>query len=106
MSAAYCATTSGFVWTLPPEIAAVPWLTTSQISTAQTSSNGCGSVCENLYAGDFSKLLIGLRNDISVYVTRDAKFDTDTVSFLVTARIAVQPTHKHAFTKVIDFVSV
>lgn len=63
----------------------LPWYQTTSCSDAITQ--GTSSVAGNVYAGDFTKGLLVVRQGLEIFVSRDAYIATDEVAFLITARV-------------------
>lgn len=80
----------------------LPWYTSTSISDARTQ--GTGADASNLYAGDFAQLLLGVRQDIDVYVTRDAAITTDELYIIVTWRGDVHPTRAGSFGRLVGIL--
>ena len=80
----------------PPAIAGVPMLTTSAIQTDAGSSNNES----NAYVGNFSNLLIGLRNDVRVEVLRERFATTHEYAFVAHCRFDIAISHAASFHKI------
>ena len=80
----------------PPAIAGIPMLTTSAIQTDAGSSNNES----NAYVGNFSNLLIGLRNDVRVEVLRERFATTHEYAFVAHCRFDIAISHAASFHKI------
>ena len=80
----------------PPAIAGIPMLTTSAIQIDAGSSNNES----NAYVGNFSNLLIGLRNDVRVEVLRERFATTHEYAFVAHCRFDIAISHAASFHKI------
>ncbi|MDA8860065.1 phage major capsid protein, partial [Paracoccaceae bacterium] len=80
----------------PPAIAGIPMLTTSAIQTDAGSSNNES----NAYVGNFSNLLIGLRNDVRIEVLRERFATTHEYAFIAHCRFDIAISHAASFYKI------
>jgi HK97 family phage major capsid protein len=71
-------------------------LTTTQIPV----DLGTGTNESTIYAGDFSKLMIGLRSDVRVEVLKERYADNLQYGFLIHARYDVVASHANAFCRI------
>lgn len=84
----------------PAVIGAVPWLTTSAVPVAQTQ--GTSTDCSSIIAGDFSQLIIGMRQDVRLQVLNERFLaDNGQIGFLASMRVDVQVEHPAAFAKLV-----
>lgn len=79
---------------VPPAIAEVPRLTT----TALPTNLGAGTNESVIFAGDWSKLLIGVRSALRVEILRERYADNLQYGFLAHLRVDVAAEHEAAFT--------
>lgn len=87
--------TTGQPLATPPALSAIPMLTT----TALPVNLGNGGDESLVLAGDFSRLLIGVRSSIRIEVSRELFSENLQVGFLAHARIDIAAEHNAAFTK-------
>lgn len=80
--------------TIPPVIASIPMLTTTKIAT----NGGVGTNESKVFAGDFSKLLIGVRHSLRIEVLKERYADTNQYAFVAVLRADVAAEHEAAFT--------
>jgi len=80
----------------PPAIANIPVLTTSAIQTDAGSSNNES----NAYVGNFSNLLIGLRNAIRIEVLRERFAENHQFAFVCHCRFDTAISHAASFHKI------
>jgi HK97 family phage major capsid protein len=79
-----------------PAIAAIPKLVTNQIGNAFTV--GTSNDCSEIYIGDFTQLMVGLRTDLRFARVLDQRFaDTLEVGLLAYLRADVQLQHPEGF---------
>jgi HK97 family phage major capsid protein len=71
-------------------------LTTTQIPV----NLGTGTNESTIYAGDFSKLMIGIRSDVRVEVLKERYADNLQYGFLIHARYDVVASHPNAFCRI------
>jgi HK97 family phage major capsid protein len=88
--------TTGQPLNVPPAIAGVPMLTTSSIQV----DAGAGNDESNLYVGNFTSLMIGMRNDIRVEVLRERYADTHQYAFVAHMRFDIAIAHAASFHKI------
>ena len=85
---------------VPPALANVQVMTTTSIPT----DGGSGSNESTVIAGDFSKLLVGVRSDIRVEVSREAFASTHQFGFVAHLRADIAAEQNSHFT-VLDAVT-
>ena len=85
---------------IPPAIAKVPMLTTSKMPVTL----GAGDDESIILAGDWSRLMIGVRTDITVGVLRERYADTWQYGFVAVMRADIAAEHEAAFTKLTGVV--
>jgi len=85
---------------LPAPIAALPWLVTTNVSD-EAEQGSSGAVCSTLYMGDWTRGMLGVRQQIEVYITRDVYLANDEVALLVTWRGDFQPEDPAAFCRLV-----
>jgi HK97 family phage major capsid protein len=89
---------------LPKPIAALPWRVTTNVS--DTEEHGAsGAVASTLYLADWTKGMLGVRQNIEVYMTRDAFLTTDQAAFLITFRGDFQPEDATAFCRLVGVLA-
>ena len=81
---------------VPPAISGIPMLTTSSIQV----DAGSGNDESNIYVGNFSNLLIGMRNNIRIEVLRERYADTHQYAFVAHMRFDVAIAHAASFHKI------
>jgi HK97 family phage major capsid protein len=81
---------------VPPAISGIPMLTTSSIQV----DAGSGNDESNIYVGNFSNLMIGMRNDIRIEVLRERYADTHQYAFVAHMRFDVAIAHAASFHKI------
>ena len=88
--------TTGQPLNAPTSIAGIPMLTTSAIQT----DAGSGNDESTAYIGNFSNLLIGLRNDIRIEVLRERFATTHEYAFIAHCRFDIAISHAASFHKI------
>jgi HK97 family phage major capsid protein len=85
----------------PPSIASIPRLSTNQIPTTLTVGSS-GAVCSEIYVGQWSSLLVGIRTDMRFQVRALTERYIDNLQYglLCYLRADVQLAHPSAFTVV------
>lgn len=86
---------NGMPATVPKMVADIPLLTTTAASIAETQ--GISSVASSIVYGDYSKLLIGMREEINIRVLQELYAGTGHVGILLHMRADVQLAHAAAF---------
>ena len=81
---------------VPPAISGIPMLTTSSIQT----DAGSGNNESNMYLGNFSNLMIGVRNEVRVEVLRERFADTHQYAFVAHMRFDVAVSQASSFHKI------
>jgi HK97 family phage major capsid protein len=79
---------------VPPAIANVPMLVTSKIPT----NGGSGTNESNIFAGDWSRLMIGVRSQLQIGILRERYADTGQYAFVAHLRADVAAEQEAAFT--------
>lgn len=74
----------------PEYLQGIPWLETSSIPT-NLVVGGSGANCTDLFAGDFSQLLIGVREDLNVKVYHELYAGTGEIGVQFSVRWDIQP---------------
>ncbi len=87
--------TDGQPINVPPAIANVPRLTTSKIPT----NLGVGTNESVILAGDWSRLMVGVRTAITITVLRERYADNYQYGFLAAMRADIAAEQEAAFTK-------
>jgi HK97 family phage major capsid protein len=90
--------TDGQPINVPPAIAQVPMLTTNKIPT----NLGVGTDESIILAGDWSRLMIGVRTAISITVLKERFADNMQYGFLAALRADVAAEQEAAFTKLTE----
>ena len=78
---------------MPPALSGVPMLTTTSIA----SNGGSGSNESTIYVGNFSNLMIGMRNDIRIEIARERFADNHQYGFYAHMRFDVAVAHAKWF---------
>ena len=81
---------------VPPAIADIPILTTTSVPI----NEGVGSNESTIIAGDFSRLLIGLRHVVMIQILKERYQDTGHYGFIAFMRADVAAEHENAFVKI------
>lgn len=89
------AATDGQPMQIPPMLAGLQMLTTSQIANNLTV--GTSTDCSEIYVGDFSKLVLGMREQLSIQVMEEAFADYGQIGFMCHVRMDVAALHPSAF---------
>lgn len=92
---AQLADTSGQPLQVPPMLSGLNMLTTSQIPNTLTV--GTSSDCSEIYLGDFSKLVLGMREQLSIQVMEEAFADYGQIGFMCHVRMDVAALYPSAF---------
>ena len=79
---------------IPPALASIPMLTTTKIAT----NGGVGTNQSKIFAGDWSKLMIGVRHQIRIEVLKERYADFNQYAFVAVLRADVAAEHEAAFT--------
>lgn len=87
--------TDGQPLSVPPAIANVPLLTTSKVPT----NLGTDTDESVILAGDWSRLMVGVRSEIRIEILRERYADNLQYGFLAHLRADVAAEHEAAFTK-------
>ena len=74
---------------MPPALSDVRMLTTTSIA----SNGGSGSNESTIYVGNFSNLMIGMRNDIRIEIARERFTDNHQYGFYAHMRFDVAVAH-------------
>ncbi len=80
---------------IPPMLSGLQMLTSSQIPTNLTV--GASNDCTEIYIGDFSQLVFGMREALSIQVMGDAFADYGQIGFMCHARLDVAVLYPKAF---------
>lgn len=88
--------------TVPEMVAKVPKLVTTSIPITQTQ--GTANNASSILAGDFSRMLIGLRNSLRIELLKERYADQLQYGFVAFMRGDVQFEHKAAFTKLVGII--
>ncbi len=88
--------TTGQPLNVPPAIAGVPMLTTSSIQV----DAGSGNDESNIYVGNFTNLMIGVRNEVRVEVLRERFADTHQYAFVAHMRFDITVSQAASFHKI------
>jgi len=78
----------------PPAIANMPMLVTTKIPI----NGGAGTNESSIFAGDWSRLLIGMRTDLRIEILKERYADTHQYGFVAFLRADVAAEHEAAFT--------
>lgn len=73
----------------PKYISDLPFLTSTNVPTTLTVGTS-GAVCTDVFAGDWSKVLIGVRHALSIRVLNERFADTGEIGFVASLRFDVQ----------------
>ncbi len=80
----------------PPKLSDIPMLTTTSVPT----DGGTGSDESSIITGDFSRLLIGVRSQISIQMLKERYADTGQYGFLAFMRADIAVEHPEVFCKI------
>lgn len=89
------AATDGQPLQVPPMLSGLNMLTTSQIPNNLTV--GTSADCSEIYLGDFSKLVLGMREQLSIQVMEEAFADYGQIGFMCHVRMDVAALYPSAF---------
>ena len=87
----------------PPDLADIPRLVTSAVPINQVQGTS-GTVCSTVLSGDFSQLLIGIRNELRIQLLVERYADNLQIGFLAHMRADVQAAHTESFVKLIGIL--
>lgn len=87
--------TTGQPLMVPDMLKPVRLLQSSQVPNNLTV--GSSTDCSEIYLGDFSKFVIGLREDVSIQVLQEAYADNGQIGFMCHARLDVAALYPKAF---------
>lgn len=87
----------GMPLTWPEKIAKLPRLVTTAAPITETQ--GSSSVASSIVFGDYTQLMIGMREDINIRLLSELYAATGEVALLVHARMDVQLAHKASFSR-------
>lgn len=85
--------TTGQPLNMPRQLSELPMLTTTSIPT----DGGAGSDESTIFVGNFASLMIGMRHDISILVSRDFALDKLQYTFVAHMRMDVALAHAKSF---------
>lgn len=88
--------------TVPEMVAKVPKLTTTSVPIDQTQGTAVNA--SSILSGDFSRMLIGLRNSLRIELLKERYADQLQYGFVAFMRGDVQFEHKASFTKLIGII--
>lgn len=88
--------TTGQPLNVPPAISGIPMLTTSSIQV----DAGSGNDESNIYVGNFTNLMIGMRNEIRIEVLRERYADSNEYAFIAHSRFDIAIAHAASFHKI------
>lgn len=97
------ASTYAKYWERTADTANVPWLYSTALSATETQ--GTSSVASSLYAGDWSRMVIGMRVDLDVKVLNERYADVNQIGLLSYMRFSIRTTHPEAFTRVVGILT-
>lgn len=81
----------------PPALVGLPSLVTTSIPINQTQ--GTGTLCSTIIAGDFSQLLIGIRQELRIEVLRELFAANHQYAFVAHLRADIAVAHPESFCK-------
>lgn len=84
---------------VPEMVARIPKLTTTSIPINQTQ--GTSTDCSSIIIGDFTQMLIGLRESMKILVLQERYMDSGQYGFIAFMRGDVQFAHLESFSKLI-----
>lgn len=87
----------------PPALAGLPQMVTTSIPITQVQGTS-GAVCSSAIVGDFSQLLIGVRQDMRIEVLRENFMGNLQYGFIAHLRMDVALAHPESFCKVIGIL--
>jgi HK97 family phage major capsid protein len=91
------ASTFARFWEVPPDVSDLPVLDTTAIVSNET--HGTGTNLSSLYAGPWSRMIMGVRTDLDVQVLRERYADQAQIGFVSYMRFSIRTTHPEAFVK-------
>ncbi|MBA3483493.1 MAG: phage major capsid protein [Pirellulales bacterium] len=94
--------TTGQPMMRPKSIENLPFLETTQMSITQTQ--GSASNASSVVLGNFSELVIGMRNQLRIEVLKERYREYYQVAFLAAMRVDVQAWHDESFAKIVGII--
>jgi len=91
--------TSGQQLIPPSVLTAFPWLQTTSIGIAETQ--GGTATCSTLFLGDFSRMLFGMRTEMTIEVARELFRGNYQYGFFGHLRADVQVEHQESFARLV-----
>lgn len=89
---------TGAYLAMPEKLRNLPQLATTAAPINETQ--GSSSTASSVILGDFTQLLIGMREEINIRISEDVYASTGEIAVLVHARADVQLAHPESFTRV------
>lgn len=87
----------------PPDIMkTMPFFSTTSI--VNTETQGTGTTCSRIIVGDYTDLLIGIRDDLRIEVTTERWADSFSTGFIAWLRADVQLEHPGSFAQIIGIL--
>jgi len=86
----------------PPALVGLPSLVTTSIPINQTQ--GTGTLCSTIIAGDFTQLLIGIRQELRIEVLRELYAANHQYAFVAHLRADIAVAHPESFCKLIGII--
>jgi HK97 family phage major capsid protein len=96
------ADTTGQPLQLPPGLVGLPQLVTTSIPINQTQ--GTATNASSIIVGDFSQLLIGVREELRIEVMRETYAGTGEYAFIAHLRMDVAVAHPESFCKLVGII--
>jgi HK97 family phage major capsid protein len=95
--------TTGQPLTVPPRLAGIPILTTTAASVTETQGTS-GAVASSILLGDFSQVILGLRNSLQISVLNERYADTGQIGFVSWIRADVLVARPAALARIIGIL--
>lgn len=86
----------------PPALVGLPSLVTTSVPITQTQ--GTGTNCSTIITGDFSQLLIGVRQELRIEVIRELFAQNHQYAFVAHLRMDVAVAHPESFCKLVGIL--
>lgn len=88
---------------IPPALSGIPQLITTSVPITQTQGTS-GAVCSTVLMGDFSQLLIGVRQEMRIEVLRELFAGNHQYAFVCHLRADIAVAHPESFCKLIGIL--
>lgn len=87
----------------PPALAGLPQLITTSVPITQTQGSS-GAVCSTIIVGDYTQLLIGVRQELRIEVLRERYAENHQYAFVAHLRADIAVAHPESFCKLIGIL--